>query len=90
MLDFHYNVINKEFENKLQGETLENKIYRNIQEILNDTYNRQEIISQYPDKSLERRNTGYAIDLLLDCEPFTKGGAPFNFCKLIHPLFVYQ
>lgn len=74
---------NDEFEKKLQGETLENKIYRQIYEILSNTYNRQEIINQYPDKSLERRNTGYAIDLLLECEPFTRDGVPFNFCKLI-------
>jgi FAD/FMN-containing dehydrogenase len=32
---------------------------------------------------VERRNTGYAIDLLLETEPFTMGGAPFNFCQLI-------
>jgi FAD/FMN-containing dehydrogenase/Fe-S oxidoreductase len=73
----------EEFQDKINGETLENEIYRNIYEILNNPVNQQEINKQYPDKSLKRRNTGYAIDLLLDCEPFTKGGAPFNFCRLI-------
>ena len=32
---------------------------------------------------MERRNTGYALDLLLDTAPFTAGGEAFNFCKLI-------
>src|SRR5205085_5473867 len=34
-------------------------------------------------KTVERRNTGYAVDVLLDTAPFTAGGADFNFCKLI-------
>ncbi len=65
-------IIAEEFQNKIQGDTLENSIYKNVYEILNNPVNQQEIIRQYPDKSLKRRNTGYAIDLLLDCEPFTK------------------
>ena len=73
----------EEFQKKLTGESLENKIYRNIHEILSDPVNQHEILKEYPDKSLKRRNTGYAIDLLSDCEPFKKGGVPFNFCKLI-------
>ena len=34
-------------------------------------------------KSVERRNTGYAIDLLAGNSPFTAGTEDFNFCKLI-------
>ncbi|MFH0865505.1 MAG: FAD-linked oxidase C-terminal domain-containing protein [Bacteroidota bacterium] len=74
---------NEEFENKCKGDLLEKRIYQNIHNILSDSENQKEIAEQYPDKSLKRRNTGYAIDLLLDCEPFTKGGEKFNFCKLI-------
>lgn len=73
----------EEFENKCNGDSLGNRIYQNIHEILSNPENQKEIIEQYPDKSLKRRNTGYAIDLLLDCESFTKGGEKFNFCKLI-------
>jgi FAD/FMN-containing dehydrogenase/Fe-S oxidoreductase len=73
----------EEFEKKCKGDSIENRIYSNIHEILSDPENQKEIIEQYPDKSLKRRNTGYAIDLLLDCEPFTNGGEKFNFCKLI-------
>ena len=72
----------KEFEEKCTLPTLEGDIYRNIESILSDSFNRQEIISQYPDPKLTRRNTGYALDLLLQTEPF-EGGQPFNFCKLL-------
>ncbi|HVX49059.1 MAG TPA: FAD-linked oxidase C-terminal domain-containing protein, partial [Chitinophagaceae bacterium] len=34
-------------------------------------------------KSIERRNTGYAVDVLLETAPFTAGTEDFNFCKLI-------
>ncbi|HJT72526.1 MAG TPA: FAD-linked oxidase C-terminal domain-containing protein, partial [Chitinophaga sp.] len=33
--------------------------------------------------SITRRNTGYAVDLLLETAPFTAGKEDFNFCKLI-------
>lgn len=74
---------NDEFENKCNGNSLENQIYQNIHEILSDEKNKKEISEQYPEKKIKRRNTGYAIDLLLDCEPFSPGGEKFNFCKLI-------
>lgn len=82
--EVEFKALNKEeFEQKLRGNTLENKIYRQINEILTNKDNQAEIIAQYPDKSLERRNTGYAIDLLLDMQPFTENGENFNFAKLL-------
>ncbi|MCK9422447.1 MAG: FAD-binding protein [Bacteroidales bacterium] len=59
-----------EFHQKCNGETLENKIYRQIRKILSDPDNRKNICETYPDPSIPRRNTGYALDLLLDSEPF--------------------
>ena len=72
----------EEFREKMTLENLEGNIYRNIREILSDEENQRNIISEFPDPSIKRRNTGYAIDLLMQAEPFT-GGEPFNFCKLI-------
>jgi len=80
--EFHSLTI-EEFQNKLKGDSLESRIYRNVEEILSNPENQKEIAEQFPDKSLKRRNTGYAIDLLMDCEPFTSGGEKFNFCKLL-------
>ncbi|HNW74841.1 MAG TPA: FAD-linked oxidase C-terminal domain-containing protein [Bacteroidales bacterium] len=60
----------EEFQEKCSGETLENKIYRQILEILSDPVNQEEIRKEYPDPRIHRRNTGYALDLLLGMEPF--------------------
>ncbi|MBN2610468.1 MAG: FAD-binding protein [Bacteroidales bacterium] len=72
-----------EYMAKLNGNGLEGSIYKNIQGILELKENQDEIRSQYPDPVLKRRNNGYAIDLLLESDPFTSNGIPFNFCKLI-------
>jgi len=72
-----------EFREKFYGDKLENKIYQNIHQILKNKENQEEIISQFPDPELERRNTGYALDLLLNTEEFDRGVAPFNFSKLL-------
>jgi FAD/FMN-containing dehydrogenase/Fe-S oxidoreductase len=74
---------NEKFKEKLIGDALENKLYQQIYEVLCSKENRDEIIAQYPDKSLERRNTGYAIDLLMDMQPFSEDGKEFNFTKLL-------
>ncbi len=73
----------EEFQKICDGDTLENKIYRNIQEILTNPENQKEIIEQYPDHSLKRRNTGYALDLLLETNIFKNTDNKFNFCNLI-------
>ncbi|MCG6189762.1 FAD-binding and (Fe-S)-binding domain-containing protein [Maribellus maritimus] len=75
----------KEFQQKLNGNPnkLEKAIYQNINEILSNEENQKEIRDKFPDPKLTRRNMGYAIDVLLDSEIYTKGGTPFNFCKLL-------
>jgi len=78
----------EEFEKKCSGETavseLEAQIYRSLKERLSDKAVQDEIRAQFPKKEIKRRrNTGYAIDILLDSEVFTQGGEAFNMCKLI-------
>ncbi|MBP7679161.1 MAG: FAD-binding protein [Bacteroidales bacterium] len=73
----------EEFERKCDGDTLEAAIYRNIRELLKDTGVQEEIRMEFPDPTIKRRNTGYAIDQLLDCYPFSANGQPFNFCKIL-------
>jgi FAD/FMN-containing dehydrogenase/Fe-S oxidoreductase len=72
-----------EFHTKCEGETLEANIYKSIRGLLSDYENQQEIRKEFPKKSIERRNTGYAVDVLLDTAPFAAGETDFNFCKLI-------
>ena len=72
-----------EFIEKCSGSSLEASLYRSIRNLLGNYENQQEIRKEFPKKSIERRNTGYAIDLLLDSSPFTAGTEDFNFCKLL-------
>ena len=71
------------FHEKCELKNLEGEIYRTIRSILGNHINQEEIRKEFPKKSVERRNTGYAIDLLLETAPFTLGGPDFNFCSLI-------
>jgi len=74
---------NDDFDNKCLLKTKEGEIYRNIKGILSDKKNDLEIRKEYPDKAIKRRNTGYALDLLLNTQKFTEQGDLFNFSKLI-------
>lgn len=73
----------EEFHQKCEGNNLEANIYKTVRSLLSNYDNQVEIRSQFPKKTVERRNTGYAVDVLLDAAPFTAGGEDFNFCKLI-------
>ncbi|MHA4844344.1 FAD-binding and (Fe-S)-binding domain-containing protein [Flavitalea antarctica] len=73
----------EEFHAKCEGNNLEAGIYRTMRSLLGNYENQLEIRKEFPKPSIERRNTGYAVDMLLDMAPFTAGGAPFNFCSLI-------
>ncbi|HMH21872.1 MAG TPA: FAD-linked oxidase C-terminal domain-containing protein [Puia sp.] len=71
------------FHAKCEGDQLEAQIYRTIRSLLSSTDNQEEIRKEFPKSSVERRNTGYALDMLLETAPFTVGGPDFNFCRLI-------
>ncbi len=62
---------------------LETAVYKQIRTVLGNAANQAEIRKEFPKPEILRRNTGYAIDLLLETAPFTAGKEDFNFCKLI-------
>ena len=72
-----------DFHAKCELTTLEGAIYKSTRSMLSNYDNQVEIKKEFPKKSVERRNTGYAIDLLVEMAPFTAGGDDFNFCSLI-------
>ncbi|NBB18238.1 FAD-binding protein [Runella sp. CRIBMP] len=76
-------VFNSLASQSLPKEGLEGAIYATTFEILSNSENQAEIRKNFPKKSVERRNTGYALDMLLDCQPFTEDGPAFNMCRLI-------
>ena len=74
---------NDEFHAECEGDSLKSGIYKKVRSLLANYENQLEIRKEFPKKSIERRNTGYAVDVLLETSPFTAGGPDFNFCKLI-------
>ena len=68
--------------NKQDG-SLESSVYHHIQRILSNPENVREIEKEFPKLSIQRRNTGYAIDMLARMQPFQAEGEAFNFSSLI-------
>lgn len=60
---------------------LEGNIYRAVFEAID--CHRDAILAAFPDISIIRRNTGYALDVLAQGQPWVQDGAPFNLAKLI-------
>ena len=72
-----------DFHAKCEGTSLEANVYKTARSLLSNYDNQLEIKKEFPKKTVERRNTGYAVDRLLESAPFTAGGPDFNFCQLI-------
>ncbi|MFT5891661.1 MAG: FAD/FMN-containing dehydrogenase/Fe-S oxidoreductase [Dokdonia sp.] len=71
------------FREKCQLPTLEGTIYKTLQEELSSPETQQQIRSEFPKPEIHRRNTGYAVDALIDQQPFTTEGDPLNVCALL-------
>jgi FAD/FMN-containing dehydrogenase/Fe-S oxidoreductase len=72
----------EDFWFKLEELSLEASIYKNIFNLLEKKEVQKEIIDQFPKKEIHRRNTGYAVDTLLNATIFN-GDKPFNMCTLL-------
>ena len=78
------------FENKSKEEvetyrfqnTLESSIYKKLDEILISEENQNQIQTNYPKASIHRRNTGYALDVLLQ-HSFYGNEKEINVCDLL-------
>lgn len=74
---------NEEFYQKTQLQNLEGKIYKELHRILNNFEVQELIRNKFPKSSIKRRNTGYALDALLEMKPFNPEGQNFNLSALI-------
>ncbi|TRX64572.1 FAD-binding and (Fe-S)-binding domain-containing protein [Carboxylicivirga sp. M1479] len=78
------NALNKwEFEQKCHLDNFEGHIYSTIRSIISNKENRREIRNEFPHPDIHRRNTGYALDYLINSYPFIKEDDSFNMCKLL-------
>ena len=79
-----FNELNPEqFKQKLSLNTLEGTIYKTINKELSKKNIQNEILKEFPKKSIHRRNTGYAVDALLDTSIFSKSDHKINISKLL-------
>lgn len=73
----------KALQDKLRLKTLEGELYRHLLTELSDAGTQARIGREYPKPEIHRRNTGYAVDLLLRQQPFNPAGPPLNLCTLL-------
>ena len=81
-----FSAINKEnFFQKASQKNLEGHLYGEVFKMLNNPFNQITIEKNYPKKSLKRRNTGYALDILANNTLLNEqsDGGEFNFCQLL-------
>lgn len=72
-----------EFKKKTTLDTLEGAIYKTLYSELSSKEAQQEIKEQFPKPEIHRRNTGYAIDSLLDNSTFGAAETDINICTLL-------
>ncbi len=70
-------------QDSMTARGMKGKVYSALHELLNDTHHQELIRDNFPAANVVRRNTGYALDYLLQMQPYHVEGAPFNLCKLI-------
>ena len=73
----------KEFLLKTKENSLEGRIYKNIFEELSSKEQQAQIHKEFPKKEIHRRNTGYAVDLLLASELFGGDKKNINLAQLL-------
>jgi FAD/FMN-containing dehydrogenase/Fe-S oxidoreductase len=71
------------FKEKTTLNTLEGKIYKNIYKVLSSRDIQKNIVDEFPKESIHRRNTGYAIDEILNSNLFNKTNEDINLGKLL-------
>ncbi|MEE9348443.1 MAG: FAD-binding and (Fe-S)-binding domain-containing protein, partial [Flavobacteriaceae bacterium] len=71
------------FNDKCKLKSLEGRIYTTVNDLLSNEANQKEIKEQYPKKSIHRRNTGYAIDNLLNFDLFGGKSKTINLSKIL-------
>lgn len=73
----------EEFHSKRKLETLEGEIYEQIYKELASEEIQVQIKTNFPKAEIHRRNTGYAIDALIDTSVFSESSEKFNMCQLL-------
>ncbi len=71
------------FAKCLQKPGREGEIYRRMHHLLGDEKVQKEVQARYPKPEIHRRNTAYALDVLLQSAPYKPQGPPLNLARLL-------
>lgn len=77
------NLSKEAFLRKTNLNSLEGEIYKTLYEKLNQREIQDEIRREFPKPQIHRRNTGYAVDVLLDSSVFSETDQEINLSKLL-------
>jgi FAD/FMN-containing dehydrogenase/Fe-S oxidoreductase len=72
-----------DFRKKITSDTLESNIYKEVYNLLKNKNVKENIEREFPKKTIHRRNTGYAVDALLESEVFGGASKGINLCQLL-------
>ena len=72
-----------QFDQKRNQDDLEGKIYTQLFDSLHKKDVQENIKKEFPKPTIHRRNTGYALDYLLNTEAFTDSTMPLDLCKFL-------
>ncbi|EGV45063.2 FAD-binding oxidoreductase [Bizionia argentinensis JUB59] len=76
-------ISSKEFYKKTEEPNFEGRIYNSVYNELKSKTVQAHILEEFPKPEIHRRNTGYAIDKLIDSDVFKNSEKPFNMCQLL-------
>lgn len=74
---------NNSYQNISNSNSKKGAIYKDLYQLLNNEDVIQEIRKEFPKSEIHRRNTGYAIDELINTSIFNNTERPLNFCDLL-------
>ncbi len=72
-----------QFQEKLKLNSREGDLYRRIHQLLSNESLQKAVKDNFPKPEIHRRNTGYALDALLETELYSESSQQFNLAKLI-------
>ncbi|WP_443633179.1 FAD-binding and (Fe-S)-binding domain-containing protein [Candidatus Marifrigoribacter sp. Uisw_064] len=73
----------EEFFAKKEIKSLEGSIYKTIYDELSIKEVQEEVVNEFPKKVIHRRNTGYAVDSLLESDLFGGISNSINLCSIL-------
>ncbi|RKS53123.1 FAD/FMN-containing dehydrogenase [Gillisia mitskevichiae] len=76
-------IAKNELEELKVGKSLESKIYKDLFNLLSPAEVQKDITKEFPISTIHRRNTGYALDSLIDTEVFSESNKTLNLCDLL-------